>query len=135
MRLGGSRLWGTLLVLALLPAAAYFVLVGLIPLPDPRHNALFPLLLPLQLGPFLLAMALRGQPAGRGFRAYLLATGGLLLLLLLVALGLIPLITPASQGVFIRVYAAVAFSWVGVAGGVLGGWLKALRTATHEIAP
>lgn len=124
--LGATRLWATSLVLALGPAGIYFVLVGVITLPDPRHNALFPLLLPLQLGPFLLALALRHRREAAGFLQYLVATGGLLLLLLLVALGVGGLVTQRNQGLFIRVYAVVAFSWIGVAGAVLQGWLRAL---------
>jgi hypothetical membrane protein len=124
--LGATRLWATSLVLALLPAGIYFVLVGVISLPDPRHNALFPMVLPLQLGPFLLALSLRHRREARGFLRYLVATGILLLVLLLVGLGLGGLVTTRNQGFFIRVYAVVAFSWIGVAGALLRGWIGAV---------
>lgn len=130
--LGAARLWTASLPVVLLPAGIYFVLIGLIPLPDPRHNALFPLLLPLQLGPFLLALSLWHRREARGFLLYLVATGIILIALFLVALGFGGLITPDNQGLFIRFHAVIALTWVGVAGAILRGWVGAVRAATPK---
>ena len=50
--LGARPLWAWSLSVSLAIPAAYFGWVGLITLPDPRHNAAFPLLLPMHAGPF-----------------------------------------------------------------------------------
>ncbi|MDZ4258520.1 MAG: DUF998 domain-containing protein [Gemmatimonadales bacterium] len=133
LRLGSNRVWaGALLVTILLPGV-YFILVGLIPLPDPRHNALFPLLLPLQFGPFALTFGLRDQPAARHLRQGLLATGGLLLLFLAIAL-LAGEWVASWQGAFIRVYALLGLGWVAVSAARLKGWLRQLTGEASVIA-
>lgn len=123
--LGASKLFGTAIIVTLLPPAVYFPLVGLIPLPDPRHNALFPLLLPLQVGPFVLALSLLHRREASSLIRYLLATGAALVLLLLMALGVGGVVNAGNQGLFIRIHALVGFSWLAVAGPILKGWVGA----------
>jgi hypothetical membrane protein len=106
------------IALILLIASLYFVIVASLPLPDPRHDAAFPLLLPLHLGPFFLAKALWRRHDLRRLSIFLCVTGVLMLVLLAVALMLGQLVSP-KIGLFIRIYALLAFGWIGVAGYVL----------------
>jgi hypothetical protein len=117
--LGARPVWAWSLGVSLLIPAVYFGLVGLITLPDPRHNAAFPLLLPMQAAPFLLAKGLWHRLDLRQVAWYLATTGLAMLVLLAIALGLGKMVSPENAGLFIRVYAAVALGWIGVVGPLL----------------
>jgi hypothetical protein len=117
--LGSPPGWSGALALALIAGGVYFVLMALLPLPDPRHHALFPLLLPVQLGPFCLERALARAPGAVRFRRFLLANGIVLIVLLAVAVGFGQLVTPANQGGFVRLSALAGFGWIGAAGWIL----------------
>lgn len=119
IELGASRPVAAGLFFTLLAPAVYFPLVALITLPDPRHNALFPLLLPVIIGPVLLGFGLRRRSELRDLRRFLVTTVVALGLLVVIALGVGGFVDDRNDGLFIRVFALVAFGWIGVAGAAL----------------
>ncbi len=117
--LGARPVWARSLGISLMIPAVYFGVVGLIALPDPRHNAAFPLLLPMHAAPFLLAKGLSHRLDLRQIAWYLATTGLAMLVLLAIALGLGNMVSPRNAGLFIRIYAAAAFVWIGIVGPLL----------------
>ena len=118
-RIGGRVLPSLLAGVALLLWGAAFVMGGLFPMPDPRHNA-FGLGLAMHLvGPFLL-WALAGTPAPR-LKAFVLAVMvvSAALILVMFDVGGWHLVRRANVGLWQRAYSLSAIPWIGVVAAAL----------------
>ncbi len=126
-RLDASRgVAATAAVLAAL-SGLYLLAIAAFPLPDPRHDIVAILALAMHPLPFVVAAALGTRPVWRGLRRFLVVAG-LALLALLVA---VVFAGPESvrAGLLSRLYAAVAFGWMAVAGVILArNWVLGLSS-------
>jgi len=92
---------------------------GIFPLPDPRHGGHPALLIPMLAVPFVLAVALWRIEVSQPFRAYLIATMVLLIVLFPIMTGSTGLDMNVFRGLLQRVLALTVFVPVGVGAYVL----------------
>ena len=95
-------------------SGAYLLAIAMFPLPDLRHYSVGPLALSIHPLPFVLAGALWSRPDWRRPRAFLLAIGVLMLAVLAVNVGVRPQLAGARPGLWPRLYAVAAFSWLAI---------------------
>jgi hypothetical membrane protein len=119
--LGASQLstWLTASVLILFGIA--ILLVGLFPMPDPRHAG-NKLPLVIVLGPLFLAVALWKQRKARVLNLYLIGTSVFMIITFGILFGVGRLVTHENVGLMQRISALAAFPWIGVSSYALSVW-------------
>jgi len=105
---------------------------GIVPLPDPRHNA-FDIGYVVLLGPPLLVAAIWKHRDMSGLKLYSIASGLALVAMVAILMGVGGFVTRATVGAFQRLAALTWYPWIGVASYAL--LRKSIRAEAQRSAP
>jgi hypothetical membrane protein len=136
-RLGADPIVAWLALLVVAGTGLSSIWAGTFPMPDPRHGGHPSLLMAMLAVPFVLSFALWRLGVSRAIKAYLVATIGLLLVMLPIMMRIIDIDMHAYGGLLQRIFALTVFVPIGVGAYELARRLGAVPSdieGLHEVA-